>query len=117
MSEWKKYDQLLESLKFEEFIKELTEGLGVWQRTKTYIGDFSEVVKVWFYFVNSVLTPSKHVSTVRQDYAILLYALVKGFSLNVGKIVEQFILDYTESNFSGNIPHLALITLMCIKGV
>ena len=48
--------------------------------------------------------------------AILLYALVKGCCLNVGKIVEQSILDYTKNCFSGNIPHLALITLLCIKG-
>ena len=53
---------------------------------------------------------------MRQDLAILLYALVKGFRLNVGKIVEQSILDYLENNFSGNIPHPALITLLCIKG-
>ena len=25
-------------------------------------------------------------------------------------------MDYVENNFSGNIPHLALITLLCIKG-
>ena len=52
---------------------------------------------------------------MRQDRAILLYALVKGCCLNVRKIVEQSILDYAENNFSGNIPHLALITLLCIK--
>ena len=33
----------------------------------------------------------------------------------MGKIVEQSILDYTESNFSGNNPHLALVTLLYIK--
>ena len=71
---------------------------------------------MWFYFINSVLTPSKHVSTVRQDRALLLYALVKGYSLNVGKIMEQSIMDYVKNNFSGNIPHPALITHMCIKG-
>ena len=60
--------------------------------------------------------PLNHVSVVRQDRAILLYALVKGWSLNVGKIVEQSILDYVENNLSGNIPHHALITLLCIKG-
>ena len=52
---------------------------------------------------------------MRQDRAILLYALVKGFNLNVGKIVEQSILDYSKNNFSGNIPYPALITLLCIK--
>ena len=79
-------------------------------------GDLSEAVKVWFYFINSVLTPSKHVSTIRQDRSILLYAQIKGFTLNVGKFMEQSILDYPENNFSGNIPHPTLITLLCIKG-
>ena len=60
--------------------------------------------------------PSKHVSTVRQDRTLLLYALVKGFELDLGKIVEDSILDYAENNFSGNIPYPALITLLCIKG-
>ena len=30
--------------------------------------------------------------------------------------MEQSILDYVENNFSGNIPHPFLITLLCIKG-
>ena len=106
-----------------KIFRELTNSLGQWQRTKTirnsYIdrGGLTEVNKVWFYFVNSVLTPSKHISTMRQDRAILLCALVKGCCLNVRKIVEQSILDYIENNFSRNIPHPALITLLCIKGV
>ena len=53
---------------------------------------------------------------MRQDCAILLYALVKGCCLNAGKIDQQSILDNNENNFSGNIPHPALITLLCIKG-
>ena len=40
----------------------------------------------------------------------------QGFNLNVGKIVEQSILDYPEKNFSRNILHPALISLLCIKG-
>ena len=34
----------------------------------------------------------------------------------MGKILEQSIPDDPENNFLGNIPHLALITLLCIKG-
>ena len=63
-----------------------------------------------------MLKPSNHVSTMRQDRTILLYVLVKGYALNVGKIMEESILDYTEGKFSGNIPHPSLITLLCIKG-
>ena len=79
-------------------------------------GDLTEVNKVWFYFISSALKPSKHVSTVRQDRALLLYALVKGYDLNVGRIIEHSILDYVNDNLFGNILHLALITLLCIKG-
>ena len=79
------------------------------------MGDLTEANKVWFYFINSVFTPSKHVSIVRQYHTILLYALVKGYSLNVGKIMEQSIMDYAENNFSGNIPYPNLITLVYIK--
>ena len=53
---------------------------------------------------------------MRQDCALLLYALIKGFELDVGGIIKESILDYDENNFSSNIPYLALITLLCIKG-
>ena len=52
---------------------------------------------------------------MRQDHVILLSALVKGFELNVGRIVEESILDYEQSKFLGNIPHPSLITFLCIK--
>ena len=52
---------------------------------------------------------------MRQDRTLLLYALVKGFELDVGKIIKESILDYVENNYSRNIPHPSLITLLCIK--
>ena len=52
---------------------------------------------------------------MRQDRTLLLYALVKGFELDVGRIIKEFILDCAENNFSGNIPYPTLITLLCIK--
>ena len=79
-------------------------------------GDLTEINKVWFYLVNSVFKPSKHVSTIRQDHTLLLYVLAKGFELNMGKIIKESIFDYDESKFLGNIPHLSQITLFCIKG-
>ena len=122
MGECAEYEQFQKSLSFEDIARELTNGIGQLQRTKTihnaYIdrGDLTETNRVWFHFINSVFKPSKHVSTVRQDHLLLLYVLVKGFELDVGRIIKESILDYAESNFSGNIPHPALITLLCIKG-
>ena len=41
---------------------------------------------------------------------------MKGYTLNVGKIIEHSILDYADNNFSRNIPYPTLITILCIKG-
>ena len=42
--------------------------------------------------------------------------LVKGYEVNLGRIVEESVLEYAMGNFAGNIPHPSLITLLCIKG-
>ena len=63
-----------------------------------------------------MLKPSMHVSTVRQDSAILLYVLFKGYEINLGRIVEELVLEYAKGNFARNIPYPSLITLLCIEG-
>ena len=60
--------------------------------------------------------PSKHPSIVRREEAILLYALLMGYKLNVGKIIEMSILGYSERNCRGLIPHPAKITILFIQG-
>ena len=61
------YEQLQESPRFEKITQEMTNGLGQWQMTKTirnaYInmGGLTEANRVWFYFINYVFTPLKHV--------------------------------------------------------
>ena len=74
---------------------------GKWKGTKKTlyesidIGDLTEEAKVWFYFISLVLMPSKHLSIVRRNEVILLYALMKGYKINVGKIIENSILSYS----------------------
>ena len=78
----------------------------------------TEKVKVWFYFINFVLLPSKHLITVRKDKEVLLYALLKGYKINVGKIIETSIMSYFISNYRGLIPHPTTITSLClVEGV
>ena len=72
----------------------LTDGKGEWSSTKKNPyesiarGLLIEEAKVWFYFKESVLLPSKHLSTVRHEEALPLYALLKGYKINVGKIIK-----------------------------
>ena len=91
---------------------------GIRKTTFKYIakGDLTEEAKVWFYFISSVLMPSKDLSAMRKEKAILLYALLNGYKINVGKIIEKSILGYSERKCRGMIPHPAIITRLCIRG-
>ena len=102
----------------------LTVGKGKWKGTKKTLyksiarGDLTEEAKVWFYFISFVFLPSKHLSIVRRDEATLLSTLLKGYKINVGKIIENSILSYSERNCRGLIPHPATITSLCLlRGV
>ena len=100
----------------------LTEGKGEWSSTKKNPyesiakGSLTKEAKVWFYFIGSVLLPSKHLSKVHQEEAILLYALLKGYKINVGKIIKNSILNYYQSKYRGLMPHLTTITRLYILG-
>ena len=79
-------------------------------------GSLTEEAKVWFYCTGSILLTSKHLNTVRQEEAILLCAILKGYKFRVGKIIENSILSYFRSNYKGLVPHPTLITRLCIMG-
>ena len=97
-------------------------GKGKWKGTKKTpfksiaIGDLTKEAKVWFYFISTVLMPSKNISTVRREEAVLLYALLKGYKINVVKIIEKSILGSSKRKCRGMIPHSATITRLCIQG-
>ena len=62
------------------------------------------------------MLPSKHLCTVREKEAILLYAILKGYKCSVGKIIENSILNYYRVGYKWMIPHPALISRLCILG-
>ena len=76
-------------------------------------GSLIEEAKVWFFFVSSVLLLS-NLNTVRKNEAILLYALLKGYKINVGKIIENSIMSYYRRKYRSLIPYPATITRLCI---
>ena len=100
----------------------LTVEKGNWKRTKKTPfksiakGDLNEEAKVWLYFISSVHMPSKHLSIVRREEVILLYVLLKGYKINVGKMIENSILSYSKRKFRGMIPYPVIITRLCIQG-
>ena len=95
---------------FQKIVDLLTDGKGKWNSTRKNPhesiarGSLTEEAKVWLYFVCSVLLPSKHLNTVKEKEAVLLYAILKGYKFNVGKIIENSILSYYRGGYRGLVP-------------
>ena len=60
------------------------------------------------------MIPTKHLSTIREQEAIILYVLLKGYKFDVGKIIETSIRIFHKNVKRGQIPHLETITRLCI---
>ena len=61
------------------------------------------------------MVPTKHVCTVLEQEAIILYAMLKGYKLNAGAVIENSIMRYHEGNKRGLIPYPASITRICLS--
>ena len=95
-----KYKKLIREPNHEKIVDFLTVGKGKWSSTKKNPhesinrGSLIEEAKVWFYFISSVMIAIKHLSTIREQEAIILYALLKGYKFDVGKIIETSIRSF-----------------------
>ena len=122
MKNGSKFKKLVKEPNFQKIVDLLTDSKGKWNATRKnphesiVRGELTEQAKVWFYFICSVILPSKHLSTIREKEAVLLYAILKGYKSNVGKIIENSILSYYGGGYKGLIPHPALITKVVYPG-
>ena len=91
----KKFIALYREPNYELVLEELTDGSAPWTRNENQeVMSFSrlkEVAKVWFYHVSSKLVPSKYLSTIGRDEALLTFAIVKGYKFKVGKVIKNSI--------------------------
>ena len=115
-----KFKKMIDNPNHEKIARKLTDSKGKWgqrkgEQTTINKGDLTEEAKVWFYFRASVMVSSKHVCTVREQEAIILYAMLKGYKINAGAVIENSIMTYHEGNKRGLIPHPATITRLCLR--
>ena len=115
-----KFKKLLENPDLKKIAEKLTDGKAQLRQEKggpktLNRGSLTEEAKVWFYFIASVLVPTRHLSTVREQEAMMLYAILKGYKINIGTIIENSIMRYHEGNKRGMIPHPATVTILCLK--
>ena len=115
-----KCKKLIKEPNHEKIVDFLTGGKGKWNLTRKnphesiLRGSLTEEAKVWFYFIASVIIPTKHLCTIRENEAIILYALLKGYKFDVGKIIETSVKTFHKIVKRGLIPHPATITKLCV---
>ena len=84
-----KFKKLLKELDYQKIVDFLNEGKGKWNTTRKNLhesiarGALTKQANVWFYFISLVILPSKHLSTIREKKAVLLYVILKGYKFNV----------------------------------
>ena len=112
--------KLLKEPNYEKIVEFLTVRKGKWSSTKKNPhesinkGSLTKEAKMWFYFIASVIIPTKHLSIIREQEDIILYALLKGYKFDVGKIIETSIRSFHKNVKNGLIPHPTTITRLCI---
>ena len=115
-----KFKKMVENPDHEKILNLLTAGKGKWEATKKNPhhainrGSLTEEAKVWFYFICSVVIPTKHMCSIREQEAMILYALLKGYKMNIGIMIKGSIKGYHLSNKRGLIPHPVTISKLCI---
>ena len=111
---------MVENPKYEKILNLLTAGKGKWEATKKNPHHainrraLTEEAKVWYYFIYSVVIPTKHICSIREQEAVILYAFLKGYKMNIGILIEESIRGYHHSNKRGLIPHPTTITRLCL---
>ena len=99
MKNGSKFKKLVMEPDFQKIIDLMIDGKREWNATrknphKSITREtLTEQEKVWFYFLCSVILPSKNLCTVREK-KVVLYAILKGYKFSVGKMIENLILSY-----------------------
>ena len=115
-----KFKILLREPNHDKIVDFLTRRKWKWNSTKInhhesiHRGSLTEEAKVWFYFIAYVIIPTKHLNTIRENEALLLYALLKGYKFDVGKIIETSNRTFHKIVKRGLILHPATITRLCV---
>uniref|UniRef100_A0A803NJE1 Putative plant transposon protein domain-containing protein n=1 Tax=Cannabis sativa TaxID=3483 RepID=A0A803NJE1_CANSA len=78
-----------------------------------YRCELNPVAKAWQYFMSARLVQNKHYSDAQIDRLKFVYAIMKGFNLNVGDIIRQSFDTMVEGSCGGGLGLADIITTLC----
>lgn len=110
----------LRSYDIEDIIKRLCKPGSAWKKND-YIGEktsfptsaLSRFGKAWFSFICASTIPTRHLSDVTKDRAILLFAIVTGLRVGIGVLIHEPILKAIKSTVVSGLSYSSLITQLC----
>ncbi|KAK8930850.1 hypothetical protein KSP39_PZI016805 [Platanthera zijinensis] len=73
----------------------------------------SRIAKVWLLFVNASIMPTKHANHISLDKLALLYCIVSGRKIDVGKVIFQMIQSKAREEKVRQLWFPVLITELC----
>lgn len=69
--------------------------------------------RAWFLFLSARIMPSSHVTEVSVERAIILWAILNGYYIDLGSLIHQNILKFLNGGTTGGIPHAVIVTNLC----
>ncbi|KAH1073027.1 hypothetical protein J1N35_025355 [Gossypium stocksii] len=116
------YSSLLRNIKpenLQEILEELTILVSKWTVSKQGIHTcrreyLTPLAKVWFYLIRFSLQPSSHGTTISLERMVLLYSILTGKTIDVGKIILREMWNCAVRR-SGPSYFPFTITIMCFK--
>ena len=87
MNDGSKFKRLVEAPNFQKIVDLLTDGKGKWNATRKNphesiaSGALINKAKVWFYFLSSVILPSKHLCIFRENEAFFSLCHPQGIQI------------------------------------
>ncbi|KAK5775161.1 hypothetical protein PVK06_043030 [Gossypium arboreum] len=116
------YSSLMSNIEpenFQEILEELTVPGSKWTVSKQGIHtcrreSLTPLAKVCFYFIRFSLMPSSHGTTISLERMVLLYSILTGKTINVGKIILREIRNCVVRR-SGHVYFPFMITILCLE--
>ncbi|XVE72036.1 hypothetical protein DITRI_Ditri11bG0006500 [Diplodiscus trichospermus] len=73
------------------------------------------MAKAWTYFSAARLLPITHLSSITNDRALLIYAIMEEFAIDVGRLICNNILHICDETTTSGLGYSSLIIALCLE--
>lgn len=75
--------------------------------------DMTKEATAWTYFVCANLLPVSHVSSITVERVLLIYAIMEGYTIDIGKVINSSLKRFGRGGTTGGLGHASTVTTLC----